>query len=108
MVEAIALVVLGLVCVVQQAAIIVLVGRKADAEALIESPSFVEELKGLVPGSKADAPVALPEAVVDYCNEWLDDFAKDDCKLRAARLFRESKDWSVVETSLRREDGEIA
>lgn len=108
MVEIVALLMLGLVCVVQTAAIVVLVGRREDARAVIEQPSFVEELKGLMPGKGKEDTVVIPPDVLSYCDEWLDDFAKEDCKKRAAMHFREQGDWAAAETSLRREDGEIA
>jgi hypothetical protein len=105
-----ALLVLALVAAVQAGMVLVLVKRLVDkpVEGLITPPpSFVEEMKGLLPGVGPAKPMPLPNEVVDYCDKWMDDFAKQDCKGRAWGHYLETQDWDVVVTNLMREDGEL-
>lgn len=97
---------LALLALAELGIIVVLVKRLVDPP-VINPPSFVEELKGLLPGGKVAKPVVLPQEIVDYCDLWADDFARDDCKSRAHKHFAEYGDWNVVRTTLGREDGEL-
>ena len=103
--------VLGVVVVAQLGVIIVLLNRLLGPKVSDEDPSttLMDELKSLLPlPSKADPNTSpMPQDVVDYCEKWLDDFAKDSCKMRARRHYAQERDWDVVLTTLAREDGEI-
>lgn len=53
-------------------------------------------------------PLLLPDNVLDYCNHDSEEFAREDCKKRARRMFPDSGNWEVVLVQLKRADGEIA
>ena len=63
--------------------------------------------QGVTPDSEDSPPTEPSPDVVDYCDQWLDDFAKEDCTARAIKHFNETHDWDAVLTRLGQEDEEF-